>query len=79
MKSSSDNNFSDAIGVVLLVSVIALILKAVIDINKKAETKLYSEEALDKLDDDESFEKLEEAVLDYHEKGKWDEEKLAEI
>lgn len=79
MKSSSDNNFLDAIGIVLLIGVVALILKAVIDINKKAETKLYSEEALDKLDNDRSFEKLEEAVSDYHKKGKWDEKKLAEI
>jgi hypothetical protein len=79
MKSSSNNNISDAIGIVLLIGVIILILKAVIDINKKAETKLYSEEALDKLDNDESFEKLEEAVSDYHKKGKWDKEKLAKI
>lgn len=79
MKSSGDNNFGDAIGIVLLIGVIALIFKAIIDINKKAETKLYSEEALDKLDNDTSFEKLEEAVSDYHEKGKWDKKKLAKI
>jgi len=74
-----NKKFSDALGIVLIIGVITLIVKTIIDINKKAETKLYSEEALEKLNNDESFDKLEEAVSKYHKTGKWDEKKLSEI
>lgn len=64
----SNNKILNAVGVLMIIGVILLIIRF---INKKTETKLYSDNALDVLQDDENLKKLEGVVSDYHKNGKW--------
>ena len=52
----------------MIIGVILLIIRF---INKKTETKLYSDDALDVLQDDDNLKKLEGVVSNYHKSGKW--------
>jgi hypothetical protein len=40
--------------------------------HKKTETKLYSDEALNDIQDPKKSRKLEDAIDQYHESGNWD-------
>jgi hypothetical protein len=68
MMSRFNNRIFAVLGVVALIGLVVLIIKA---INKKTETKLYSEGALE----DEKLDKMEEAVANYYKKGEWKEVK----
>jgi hypothetical protein len=72
----TNNKLINAIGIIALIGLIVLIFKAM---NKKAETKLYSDDALDKLQNKDSLIKLEEAITEYHKTGEWNKEKLLDV
>ena len=64
----SNNKILNAVGILMIIGVILLIIRF---INKKTETKLYSDDALDVLQDDDNLKKLEGVVSNYHKSGKW--------
>ncbi|MCW8896942.1 MAG: hypothetical protein OQJ96_01370 [Flavobacteriales bacterium] len=64
-----DKRIINIIGLLALLAAIVYIIK---QISKKADTRLYSDEAYKKLQVDKNLENLDKAVVDYHEKGKWD-------
>lgn len=67
---SLDKNILNTIGLVALIgSLYTLIHK----INEKTETKLYSDEALKKLQDPKKRQELDSAIDHYHENGEWQE------
>ena len=60
-------------GIVALIGAAFVVWKF---IKKRTETKLYSEEAYEDLQDKEKLNKVEEAIAEYHKNGKWDFTKL---
>ncbi|MCE3297082.1 MAG: hypothetical protein K0R65_2796 [Crocinitomicaceae bacterium] len=64
----SDKKVLNAIGILLVFGLILLIIRS---INKKTETKLYSEDAYAALQDSDKLKELDKAVSSYHNSGKW--------
>jgi len=64
----SSNKILNAVGILMIFGVIILIFKFII---KKTETKLYSDDAMKVLQDENNLKKLEDVVSDYQKSGKW--------
>lgn len=64
----SSNKILNALGILMIFGVIILIFKFII---KKTETKLYSDDAMKVLQDENNLKKLEDVVSDYQKSGKW--------
>lgn len=67
---SIKNNFTSFIGAFTIIIVIINLLKI---INKKTETKIISQKAIDVINDKEKANKLREVIDEYHKKNKWSE------
>jgi hypothetical protein len=65
---SIKNNFQSFIGIVTIIIGIINVLKI---INKKTETKIISEKALNVINDKDKAIKLREAINQYHKSHKW--------
>lgn len=63
----------NTVGIVAFAAVIIALIK---ELNKKTETKLYSDEAFNDLQDLKKRKKLDGAISDYYENGKWDKSSL---
>jgi hypothetical protein len=64
----SITRFLELIGII---SIITFVLWFLNFVNKRTETRLYSEEAMDKLQDPKELSKLNARVQRYHEEGVW--------
>lgn len=70
------NRLIDTIGIIALFSSILYLIK---QINKQTETKLFSDEAFDALQDRTNIDQLDNIVSEYHATGKWNKTGLQNI
>ncbi|WP_341900010.1 hypothetical protein [Fluviicola taffensis] len=68
---TTEKKVLNALGVLLVFGLILLIIRF---LNKKTETKLYSDDAYAVLQDNDKLHELDQAVSNYHKSGKWSNE-----
>lgn len=76
---SKNEVFDTVVGVVGMISLVALVLGIIKSISKRTETNIISDKALNVLNNPEEAKRLRKAVNKYHQTGDWDKTEIKTI
>jgi len=77
--TQKDNILDSVLGIIGILSLVAIAIHTYKSISKRTETSVISDEALKALNDKDKALELREVVEEYHSTGKWNKSKLETI
>ena len=72
----TENKFINILLGLLIIGIVIALIKEIIKLNERTQTKLYDDRAIDELNDEKKRKKIEEYIEDYHKTGKWNDSLL---